>query len=226
MRIHPRNKTQTLPLVWGAWLVVWIGIVSVCNPANGQEVCEEGSILEKIEPAESSAIDQPASAETTEDYFFAPKANLLPEYALDDDTESSNDEQSPGNEESQNSNLASTASVVQQPISNIGLSLRAPLPTPELKQLPGTTGNLGAIARTPTVKNYQWTAPNDYYRNLLFEEPMLERHGISKHPRLQPAISGLKFLKSGILFPLDVAKGAHKRCDNPLGWGIPGDHCR
>ena len=110
-----------------------------------------------------------------------------------------------------------------QSIDQIDLSLAAPYKTPKLLPLPRTS----ATATTPiTPKPCYWTAPNVTYQNLLFEEPLLERHGISENFHTQPLKSGLKFFTRGFIAPLDVIKKHHKCCDSPLGWGTPGSYCR
>ena len=210
------NKPQYLTFAWIA--CVFLGIGSLSNLATGQEKCEE-SVLKKVESANR---DLSGSLHSEPDNFFDP----LPSQQLDGQL--ANDmieslEDGPV-DQAQGSTLGLVENVVEQPINQIRLSLDAQLPTPQLKQPSSASRNSFTTEKIP--KNYQWTAPNDYYRNLLFEEPLLERHGISKHPGLQPVISGFKFFKSGILLPLKMAKGKHKRCDNPLGWGVPGDHCR
>ena len=211
MSFHFVSKPKPRYL-FSAWVAcIFIGIGTQGSVALGQEKCEDDSILKKIEPVENNPDD--SRVDKWEGIFSRGKTELE-----SDEIQSLDDKEDSRTDQAQSSNL------VQRPISQIGLSLNAQLPTPELKRPPSTTENFLATDRTE--KNYQWTAPNDYYRNLLFEEPLLERHGISKNPKLQPVISGFHFFKSSILLPLDMAKGYHRRCDNPLGWGVPGDHCR
>jgi len=93
------------------------------------------------------------------------------------------------------------------------------LKTPELKRAPFEGKN---FATTPTtVKDYRWAAPNVVYKNLLFEEPLLERHGVSNNQKRQTLISGVNFYKTAIFFAPTVFNARTKRCDNPLGWGPP-----
>lgn len=199
---------------------VLLGIGSLSNVAIGQEKCEDSvpEVLEKFEPANH---DAGGALDDEPDEFSASVLSQI-EGRLENDSIESLDGDSTG--QAQDSPPGSVEDLVQRPISQIRLSLNASLPTPQLKQPPSVSKN--SLAEERVNKNYQWTAPNDYYRNLFFEEPLLERHGISRHPGLQPVISGFEFFKSGILLPLDIAKGRLKRCDNPLGWGVPGDHCR
>ncbi|MFK7769629.1 MAG: hypothetical protein AB8B55_20640 [Mariniblastus sp.] len=121
-----------------------------------------------------------------------------------------------------------TTNRLQTDLRNIDLSTAPKLATPKLEAVPNQFRNSAATSQT--WKSVQWTAPNDVYQNLLFEEPLLERHGIGngvtrlnllKDERLQPVVSGLKFFTAGAFYPLDVLRRRHKRCDNPLGWGLP-----
>lgn len=202
-----------------AWIAyVFIGLGSLASVAAGQEKCDD-SIVHEAEPAAS--ISGEWHFDESENFFAPKKTDPYSEELADNKIESLNEDASTKTDQPQNSTEVSAGNLGQEPISQIGLSLSPQLPTPELKLPPDTPQNF-----LVTAKNYQWTAPNDYYQNLLFEEPLLERHGVSKKPKLQPIISGVKFFKSSILLPLDIAKGHHKRCDNPLGWGVPGDHCR
>lgn len=107
-------------------------------------------------------------------------------------------------------------------LDQIELSLRPKHSTPTLRPLPGSTSVTTAI----TPKSCCWTAPDVTYKNLMFEEPLLERHGITGTGCYQSFVSGFRFFARGLVAPLDLIKGHHKRCDNPLGWGTPGSYCR
>lgn len=70
-----------------------------------------------------------------------------------------------------------------------------------------------------TIKRFGWIASGEQHRNLLFEEPMLERHGQTRNELIQPILSGTLFLKRSILIPFGLKK--HQRCESPRFWGIP-----
>lgn len=199
-------------------VLFWLAcaLIGSASVASGQEKCDEP--VREIEAIQSE--------------LNAPEGTLFPKESAFIAGEFDAQDLSLGSDENENqlepnSNLPSSGEVqgyVQTPLRQIGLSLSADLQTPELKPAPRATGNSYATGRT--VKHYQWTAPNDVYQCLMFEDPLLERHGVSNCPQLQPVVSGVKFLKSGFLYPLDAFKGYHKRCDNPLGWGTLGNYCR
>ncbi len=187
----------------------------------GQDQCEK--IAPQVIVAIEESGDQPASKESVFDSNF-----VGGEFKFETKIESLENQIDPLEDQDPRANSRiRIEDLVQKPINQIGLSLWAELHKPQLKQVPHPTQN--SSATVAVVKDYQWTASNEFYRNLMFEEPLLERHGIydcPNRPGLQPVISGFKFLKSGFLFPLEAAKGYHKRCDNPLGWGVPGNYCR
>ncbi len=104
-----------------------------------------------------------------------------------------------------------------QPIDKIVLSIVPEMRAPTSK----LTSDVASILPQPVGALFQWEAPNDVYKNLLFEDPLLERHGFSNHERIQPGISGLKFYTQSALFPLNVLRRKQKCPCNPLGWGSP-----
>jgi hypothetical protein len=103
-------------------------------------------------------------------------------------------------------------------LSQIELITTTELPTPRPASVPDS--GMGDDPLPPYLR-FQWESPNDVYQNLMFEDPLLERHGVSRHERLQPAISGARFLKQGALLPGKLILHRHKRVDSPLGWGTP-----
>ena len=107
--------------------------------------------------------------------------------------------------------------VFGKPISQISLSTQPELSVPPRQPLPAIYRGAGY----PTSRMvYQWEADNVAYRNLMFEEPALERHGYQQ--RSQSVRSGALFFGRTLLLPADLVKRNHRRCDNPLGWGQPG----
>ena len=126
---------------------------------------------------------------------------------------------------------------LQNDLRQIDLSTTPMLSTPNLKPVPSRAAvdsiQNNSTSSVQTWKLIQWTAPNDVYQNLLFEDAMLERHGINtgltklgllRDERMQPVVSGLNFFTRGAIYPLSVLKRNQKRCDNPLGWGLPSSY--
>ena len=217
MLVQSVRKQRYLRSVW--LVLILVGIGGLVRVAPGQEKCEDAK-LKHVETPDSDMGDirvEDSERDSRSDFdrrksSFSKEEQEKSEIKPLDDLSTTSPRQ----------NSESLQNSAQRPLDQIGLSLQAELPIPELKRPPNTPN-----AQTQTaLKRYEWTAPNDFYENLLFEEPLLERHGISTHPRLQRHISGLKFLKDGVLLPLHLIKGNHRRCDNPLGWGVPGDKCR
>lgn len=81
---------------------------------------------------------------------------------------------------------------------------------------PGIGSN--AVYQTKT-----WRTPDMRYRPLYFEDAPLERHGqgLSK---LQPALSGVRFLGSVLLLPQKMLATSPKSYVHPVGYGRPGDY--
>ena len=73
-----------------------------------------------------------------------------------------------------------------------------------------------------TQKIKTWRTPNLKHRPLYFEDAALERHGQSL-PKLQPVVSGARFLSSIALLPQKVLATPPSECVHPLGYGRPGD---
>ena len=72
-----------------------------------------------------------------------------------------------------------------------------------------------------TSKPFRWTAPGVVHRELIFEEPLLERHGYNHGHLVQPVVSGTRFFWRSTFLPLTLLKGHHRCCDSGLGWGVP-----
>ena len=73
------------------------------------------------------------------------------------------------------------------------------------------------------VKIAEFQSADFAHRRLLFEEPMLERHGVTK--RAQPLVSEARFFTRATVFPLHIVLGNQRRCDSSLGWGTPSRAC-
>ena len=104
-----------------------------------------------------------------------------------------------------------------QPLLNTEGELQVP------QQTPMPAGNLGPQSYGgASPKVVYWTAPNVGYRQLIFEEPGLERHGFSLPETRQNILSGAKFYARAIALPIIVHRQKQCPCDNNLGWGTPG----
>lgn len=124
----------------------------------------------------------------------------------------------PPKSETGDSTQQQAATVASSAIMNVELSL-------------ATTGNAPEL--TPVVQRFQqpnfvspksllFTPADVRHRRLLFEQPLLERHGLTCNESLQPFVSGAHFFGSALLFPFELAKHHHRWCDGSLGWGTPG----
>ena len=72
----------------------------------------------------------------------------------------------------------------------------------------------------PSTKT--WRTPDMVHRPLYFEQPNLERHGISKD-RWQPIVSGAHFFTSVVFLPYKVGSTPFSECVYPIGEARPGD---
>ena len=72
-------------------------------------------------------------------------------------------------------------------------------------------------ATTPVVDKapivYQWHSSDLGYKRLLFEEPRLERQGISRFPPVQLAQSSAAFFSRSLLLPANFLLGRHRQPD-------------
>ena len=76
-------------------------------------------------------------------------------------------------------------------------------------------GSTQTIAKT-------WYSPNSYHRPLYFEDDNVERYG-NYHPRLQPVISGARFVKDTLTIPYQLAAVHPHDCQYSLGHYRPGN---
>lgn len=70
---------------------------------------------------------------------------------------------------------------------------------------------------------YAWTPPEFFHRPLFYEDVPLERYGHSVHPRLQPAVSTVKFYGDVALLPYRWLVESPRQWVSPLGYERPGD---
>ena len=64
-----------------------------------------------------------------------------------------------------------------------------------------------------------WKSDHFQHQKLIFDEPIVEQHGLTKGEKRQVFESGAKFFLRGILFPLQFAtRKPHRCCDSNQGW--------
>lgn len=88
-----------------------------------------------------------------------------------------------------------------KPLSEIRFERRIDTPEltyPEIKTLPAPPPDPRVL---PPV-GVHWRASELHYNRPYFEEVLLERHGLSHHPRSQPVWSGLRFYSTAALLPV------------------------
>jgi len=69
---------------------------------------------------------------------------------------------------------------------------------------------------------YAWAPPEFFYRPLYFDDVPLERYGHSVYPRLQPAVSTVKYFGDVLLLPYRMVIDAPHQWVSPLGYDRPG----
>jgi hypothetical protein len=69
---------------------------------------------------------------------------------------------------------------------------------------------------------YHWTASQLRYRPLYFEDAMLERHGQSWHPLVQPVASGARFFATFPALPYAMTINPPRPARSTLGHFRPG----
>ncbi|MFC1758128.1 hypothetical protein ACFL2H_05085 [Planctomycetota bacterium] len=79
------------------------------------------------------------------------------------------------------------------------------------------------IARSTSITQFHWQAPNFFHRPLYFDDTPLERYGQSiKYTRLQPIVSGAKFFGTFAILPYKMGIDRIGDCVSPLGYYRPG----
>jgi hypothetical protein len=86
-----------------------------------------------------------------------------------------------------------------------------------------TLGYEPYVARSPAPATFTWKAAALHHKPLYFEEVQLERYGHTAGPLLQPALSGLHFLKSTVTLPYQMGIHPPHECQYPLGYYRPGN---
>lgn len=76
--------------------------------------------------------------------------------------------------------------------------------------------------RTQTYTPFHWAAPGLSHKPLYFEDVPLERYGHTRAPILQPAISGVRFLKSAATLPYQIGLDPQCKQVYSLGYERPG----
>ena len=108
-----------------------------------------------------------------------------------------------------------------QPQRDEGILSTAPPSDLKIPKAVWSAGRQMPVTANITLKPFQWTAPGVVHRQLIFEEPLLERHGYNSGHIVQPVVSGARFFWRSALLPLTLSKGRHRCCDSGLGWGAP-----
>lgn len=72
------------------------------------------------------------------------------------------------------------------------------------------------------VVAFHWDAPNICYRRLYFEDPVLERYGVSSCRPQEVLRSAVHFSSSWMLWPGRMLLDWPGACDTPLGYCRPG----
>jgi hypothetical protein len=111
-----------------------------------------------------------------------------------------------------------------KPISAIDLSVartdtprRCP-PVPDHDMYPGRLA-----APDGTYLTFHWAPPGLLHNPLYFEDVPLERYGHTNWPKLQPAISGARFVKSAVTLPYRIGLDPTRACVYDLGHERPGN---
>ncbi len=73
-----------------------------------------------------------------------------------------------------------------------------------------------------TRQEFHWVATCNRYRPLYFEDAMLERHGQSRHPLVQPVMSGTRFFLTFPTLPYAVMVDSPRPARSVLGHFRPG----
>jgi hypothetical protein len=69
---------------------------------------------------------------------------------------------------------------------------------------------------------YNWVASDLCYRPLYFEDAMLERHGQTRHPLVQPLASGTRFFLTFPVLPYAMTVNPPRPARSALGHYRPG----
>jgi hypothetical protein len=78
------------------------------------------------------------------------------------------------------------------------------------------------IARATNITQFNWQARNFFHRPLYFDDTPLERYGQTKHPLLQPVISGGRFFGTFLVLPYKMGIDRTGDCVSTLGYYRPG----
>jgi len=78
------------------------------------------------------------------------------------------------------------------------------------------------IARSASVTQFNWQATNFFHRPLYFDDTPLERYGQTKHPLIQPVVSGARFFGTFPILPYKMGTDRTGDCVSTLGYYRPG----
>ncbi|MCA9175615.1 MAG: hypothetical protein KDB14_14120 [Planctomycetales bacterium] len=117
-----------------------------------------------------------------------------------------------------------SASVFFQPVTRIAVGARTELPVPRdrSEEVFGESLDDRGGARAVDEAHVHWVAPNLHHNTLYFDEPMLERHGVTVAPLLQPALSTAHFFGAALTLPYRIGVDRPGELFYTHGYGRPG----
>jgi hypothetical protein len=80
----------------------------------------------------------------------------------------------------------------------------------------------GNQPRAKVITPFSWQATDFFHWPLYFDDQPLERYGQTKHPMLQPAVSGAKFFLTLPILPYKMGVDRPHDCISTLGHQPPG----
>ncbi len=81
----------------------------------------------------------------------------------------------------------------------------------------------GDTRRFDTITSMHWQPTNFFHMPAYFDNVPLERYGQTKHPRLEPVLSGVKFALALPILPYKMGVDRPHDCVTTLGHLPPGD---
>ena len=104
----------------------------------------------------------------------------------------------------------------------IEFSPRAWLDLATTGRTPTAKGNVGTLQSTArsghSLKTIQLESDRFFHRQLLFEEPLHERHGLREGPVSQLTKSTAAFFAKSYIFPVQLLIKRNRGCDDGEGW--------
>jgi hypothetical protein len=112
-----------------------------------------------------------------------------------------------------------------KPMSEIRTTLRSDgkrMP-PDCAQEFFTAQSAGDTPRFSTLTTYNWEPTNFFHMPTYFDDVPLERYGQHRHERLQPFVSGARFVLQLPVLPYKMGVDRPHECISTLGHRPPGD---